>query len=129
VNNSYEDIYSKLASLKYDYVGEKGEYSRYQTNLESSDVNSLLEMLFFGMKTSRSTLLDVSIKDKKLAEANLSLGDIGDYEIVKVNIKYEVLEDDYKIDTSRIYGGATLAGGITYKQEETKENPYMIFEN
>ncbi len=129
VNTSYEDIYSKLASLKYDYVGDVGEYSKYQAKIEASDANSLLEMLFFGMKTKRSTLLDVSIKDNKIEEANLSFGDIGEYEVVKVNIKYKVLEDDYKIDTSRIYGGASLAGGIVYKQEETKENPYMIFEN
>ncbi len=128
VNTSYEDIYLKLAGLKYDYVENTGGYSTYQTNLNSSDVNSLLEMLFFGMKTKKSTLLDIRVKDNKITEANISLGDIGDYESVKINIKYAVLEDDYKIDTSRIYGGASLAGGIVYKQEETKENPYIIFE-
>lgn len=127
-SKSYRDIYDILLGFKsLDLDKTRGEYTYYTKALNSKDINAVLECLYFGKKSSQSSLAKFIVLNNKIDEFSLELSDIDGYESVVINIKFKPLDNEYSIDTSKIYGNDLTAGmGNRYKFENTKDNLYEI---
>ncbi len=121
LKKSYNELY-KIISKFVPKNGDNAEYFSYTAS--KFETNEFLDCIHIDKKTKVENVFKIRTSENKIDEVDLKLVDLDSIDEVLINLKYTVLEDDYKIDVSKIY--SSNATGIRYKFENTKENPYVL---
>lgn len=124
VETSYLDIYEIISSYeKVSKVKEQNDVLYNEAQFSAETINALLDALYFNGSVSSEEKVTYAVVDKKVEEFNIVLSNVDGYDEVSINVLVAKLEDDYSVNTSRIFG--TVGGGRRYKTSETSTN---IFE-
>lgn len=124
---SYLDVYRFISRLdKLDFVKDVKDGKEYITVLKSGDVNDILDALFIEKDTKGSAKATVVLSDRRVSKFNLVIDDVDGYDEVTINVSVSELESDYKVNTSRIFGGT--GGGRRYKMDEALSNIFKIID-
>lgn len=125
VDKSYSDLYKTISEFdRIDVTKEDGSIKNCSSALNARSINEILEELFFQKKVSSSSLAKVVVKDEKVSNFEMTLNDIEGYDEVTISIVAKELDEQYRVDTSRIFGGG--GGGRIYKMSQAEENVYEI---
>lgn len=124
---SYVDIYDAISTFdKLDFVKDVKDGKQYTTILKESTVNDILDSLFIVKDASGPKKANVILREGKVSEFNIVLSDLQEYDEVDINVTVTELQDDYTVNTSRIFG--TVGGGRRYKTREAPVNAFRIVE-
>ena len=119
----YDDLNDLISDIKRaDELNETGDYKRYSTVLDFKTMNKFLSALCFDKKTSSDTLVKFNILDSHVSSFEFSLSDIEGYDKIDVMLHLESLDEDYKVNTSKILGNTVRP----YNYEDVKENIFTI---
>lgn len=123
VKKSYADIYAEINEFdKVDKTSEIESTKKYTTVLSAKKTNDILSALFFQKKVSAPIKADLITVDGKVNRFSTTLIDLEGYDEVNIEITVDELESNYKVNTSRIFGG----GGRIYKVTEANKNIFEI---
>ncbi len=124
LTKSYKNLYDIVSKFK-PQNDDDIKYFNYQAS--TKEVNEFLDCIYANKKTKKENTFKIRILDNRIDEVSLLLTDIDPYTEVYINLKYSNLDNNYKVDTSKIYSSSGTS--IRYKFENTNENPYEILKN
>lgn len=120
IGPSYVNVYNILSSLKkIEKIEEKENRIIYNTDLSKSEVKELCEALLIETNIDEGAKASLMSEDKKIISFRMKINDI------QIDIKFNELENDFRVDTSFIYNNNNNPG-LMKNIEKTDTNPFII---
>ncbi len=124
IDSSYLDIYEAISEFdKVSSIEKSDEEEEYEAVIEGQDVRNILNGLFFEEVSDEAAKVRIRVRDGYVSDFAVVFSEIDGFDEVNVNIVVRELEDDYKVNISRIFG---TSGGRPYKTKEASENVFHI---
>lgn len=126
IKNSYRELDDIISSLKdADKIEEKANITRYTKLLTTQEIDKILNSLYIKSSSQDKAVLQFSIKNNTIESCNLTLNKVENFDLITIIIKFEELEEDYKVDISSLTGNNH--GFVTfYEHKITEENVLEI---
>lgn len=120
IGTSYIGVYDILSNFrKIEKVEEKGNRTAYNIDLSKEEVKKLCEALFIETNIDGGAEASLMSEDKKIVSFRMKFNNM------QIDIKFNELENDFKVDTSFIYNNSNNPG-LMKNIKNTDINPFIV---
>ncbi len=102
---SYRDIDKIISKIDgADKIEERAEITRYSKVLTTQEIDKILEALYIKAHAKDKAIIQFSTKNGYLESCNLTLENTDNFDLISIILKFEELEEDYRVDVTSLSG-------------------------
>lgn len=129
-DSSFINIYSLLKKYEdIERISKTKNSSTFKVNYNNNTIKKILENLYINDYENQESEIILEIVDKKIQKFNLSIKKLRDYDEIKIEITYNEMNNDFKINDSILNnndniiedGDAIIDPSFGFNNKEPKE--------